>query len=116
MIKDRSALVDSLLQQMSILEKIGQMTQADKNSIKPGDITKYFIGSILSGGGQYPPSNTTQGWADMVDGFQQETLRTRLAIPMIYGVDAVHGHAALYGATVFPQEIGFGETRDGGPG
>jgi beta-glucosidase len=112
MIKDRSALVDSLLQQMSILEKIGQMTQADKNSIKPGDISKYFIGSILSGGGQYPPSNTTQGWADMVDGFQQETLRTRLAIPMIYGVDAIHGHAALYGATVFPQEIGLGATRD----
>jgi beta-glucosidase len=112
MINDWSALADSLLHQMSILEKIGQMTQADKNSIKPGDITKYFIGSILSGGGQYPPSNTIQGWTEMVDGFQQEALKTRLAIPMLYGVDAVHGHAALYGATVFPHEVGLGATRD----
>ena len=112
MIKDSLAFVDALLHQMSITEKIGQMTQADKNSIKPGDITKYFIGSILSGGGQYPPSNTIQGWVEMVDGFQQEALRTRLAIPMLYGVDAVHGHAALYGATVFPHEVGLGATRD----
>ncbi len=112
MIKDSSAFVESLQQQMSLPEKIGQMTQADKISIKPDDITRYFIGSILSGGGQYPPSNNTQGWAEMVDGFQREALRTRLAIPLIYGVDAVHGHAALYGATVFPHEIGLGAMRD----
>ncbi len=107
-----ATIVDGLLAQMTLEEKIGQMTQVEKNSIKPGDITRYFIGSILSGGGGYPASNTIEGWTAMVDGFQQEALKTRLAIPIIYGVDAVHGHAALYGATIFPQQIGLGATRD----
>ncbi len=107
-----AARVDALLQQMTLEEKIGQMTQVEKNSIRTGDITRYFIGSILSGGGGYPSPNTAEAWAAMVDGFQQEALATRLAIPMIYGVDAVHGHANLYGATIFPQEIGLGATRD----
>jgi beta-glucosidase len=80
--KDRSVFVDSVLKQMSSLEKIGQMIEVDKSSIKPGDITKYFIGSIISAGGQYPPSNTTQGWTEMADGFQQETLKTQLSIPI----------------------------------
>ncbi len=109
-----AARVDALVQQMTLDEKIGQMTQVEKNSIKPGDITRYFIGSILSGGGGYPSPNTAQAWAAMVDKYQKEALATRLAIPMIYGVDAVHGHANLYGATVFPQEIGLGATRDAG--
>lgn len=106
------ARVDDLIQRMTLEEKIGQMTQVEKNSIQPGDITRYYIGSILSGGGGYPSENTAEAWAAMVDKFQQEALATRLAIPMIYGVDAIHGHANLYGATIFPQEIGLGATRD----
>ncbi len=109
-----AARVDALLQQMTLEEKIGQMTQVEKNSIRTGDITRYFIGSILSGGGGYPSPNTAEAWAAMVDKFQAEALATRLAIPMIYGVDAVHGHANLYGATIFPQEVGLGATRDAG--
>ncbi len=109
-----AARVEALIQQMTLEEKIGQMTQVEKNSIQPGDITRYFIGSILSGGGGYPSPNTAEAWAKMVDNFQKEALATRLAIPMIYGVDAVHGHANLYGATVYPQEIGLGATRDAG--
>jgi beta-glucosidase len=104
--------VEELLGQMTLDEKIGQMTQVEKNSIKPGDITRYFIGSILSGGGGFPSNNTVEGWAAMVDGFQKEALATRLKIPIIYGVDAVHGHGNLYGATIFPQEVGLGATRD----
>lgn len=104
--------VDALLAQMTLAEKIGQMTQVEKNSIKRGDITKYFIGSLLSGGGGYPSPNTGAAWAKMVDGFQQEALATRLAIPLIYGVDAVHGHNNVYGATIFPHNIGLGATRD----
>jgi beta-glucosidase len=107
-----SAQVDDLLGQMTIDEKIGQMTQVEKNSMKPGDITKYSIGSILSGGGGSPSTNTAEAWAEMVNGFQQEALVTRLGIPIIYGVDAVHGHGNLQGATIFPQEVGIGASRD----
>jgi beta-glucosidase len=109
-----SERVDKLLAQMTLDEKIGQMTQVEKNSIQPGDITRYFIGSILSGGGGSPSPNSAIDWAKMVNGFQQEALATRLGIPIIYGVDAVHGHGNLYGATVFPQEIGLGATRNAG--
>jgi beta-glucosidase len=109
-----SQRVDQLLAQMTLDEKIGQMTQVENYHIQPGDITRYFIGSILSGGGGSPPTNSAAAWAKMVAGFQEEALATRLGVPIIYGVDAVHGHASLYGATVFPQEIGLGATRDAG--
>jgi beta-glucosidase len=97
---------------MTLEEKIGQMTQVEKNSIRPGDITKYYIGSILSGGGGYPSENTAQAWYAMVEGFQNEALKTRLQIPILYGVDAVHGHGNLRNATVFPHNIGLGAAND----
>ncbi len=97
---------------MTLDEKIGQMTQVEKNSIKPGDITKYFIGSILSGGGGSPEENTPQGWYAMVEGFQNEALATRLQIPILYGVDAVHGHGNLLNATIFPHNIGLGAANN----
>ena len=106
------ARVEDLLKRMTLDEKIGQMTQVEKNSIKPGDITKYSIGSILSGGGGYPGENTPQAWYTMVEGFQNEALETRLQIPIIYGVDAVHGHGNLLNATVFPHNIGLGAAND----
>lgn len=108
-----SERVKELLLQMTLDEKIGQMTQVEKNSIQPGDINKYYIGSILSGGGGRPSRNTTQAWAEMINGFQEEALTTRLGIPILYGVDAIHGHGNLSAATVFPQEIGLGATRNG---
>lgn len=104
--------VTELLVQMTLDEKIGQMTQVEKNSIQPGDIQKYFIGSILSGGGGSPARNTAEAWVDMINDFQEEAVATRLGIPILYGVDAIHGHGNLYGATVFPQEIGLGATRN----
>lgn len=113
---DESALneahVEELLSQMTLEEKIGQMTLVEKNSIKTPDISALFIGGLLSGGGGYPRPNTTESWADMVNSFQEEALKTRLAIPLIYGVDAVHGHGNLRGATVFPHQIGLGATRN----
>jgi beta-glucosidase len=104
--------VEELLKQMTLDEKIGQMTQVEKNTNHPGDITKYFIGSILSGGGGSPANNTVQDWYAMVEGFQNEALETRLGIPLLYGVDAVHGHGNLLNATVFPHNIGLGATNN----
>ncbi|GAA1528331.1 hypothetical protein GCM10009827_051930 [Dactylosporangium maewongense] len=104
--------VEDLLSRMTLDEKIGQMTQAERASITPAEVTQYKIGSILSGGGSAPSPNTATGWADMVDRFQNGALATPLRIPLIYGSDAVHGHNNLAGATIFPHNIGLGATRD----
>lgn len=104
--------VEALLGQMTLAEKIGQLTLVEKNSITLDDVETYFIGGLLSGGGGYPNPNTAENWADMVNDFQKRALNTRLAIPMIYGVDAVHGHNNVFGATIFPHNIGLGATRN----
>ena len=109
---NNDAKIDELISQMTIAEKIGQMTQVERKSIQKGDITKYFIGSILNGGGGYPIPNEPEVWYDMVHDFKEEALQTRLAIPLIYGTDAVHGHNNLVGATIFPHNIGLGASRD----
>jgi beta-glucosidase len=106
------ARVEDLLKRMTMDEKIGQMTQVEKNSIGRGDITQYYIGSILSGGGGSPTQNTPKAWYEMVDAYQDEALATRLHIPMIYGVDAVHGHGNMLNATIFPHNIGLGAAND----
>jgi len=104
--------VEDLLAQMTLAEKIGQMTLVEKNSIVDADIADLFIGGLLSGGGGYPEDNTPEGWADMVDGFQRGALESRLGIPLIYGVDAVHGHNNVKGAVIFPHNIGLGAAND----
>ncbi|WP_253767383.1 glycoside hydrolase family 3 protein [Goodfellowiella coeruleoviolacea] len=104
--------VSDLLARMSLDDKLGQMTQVDRSVLTPADLTTYRIGSVLSGGGSAPTSNTAQAWADMYDGYQRAALATPLGIPMIYGVDAVHGHNNVRGATIFPHNIGLGATRD----
>ncbi len=107
-----SAEVDALLAQMTLAEKIGQMTQIEKNSITPEAVAEYFIGSVLSGGGGNPTPNTPENWAKMVRDFQEAALQTRLRIPLIYGVDGVHGHNNVKGAVIFPHNIGLGATGD----
>src|SRR5579862_3366619 len=85
--------VESLLSQMTLDEKIGQMTQVDVNALKEkADIQKYFLGSILNGGGGGPANNVPQNWLQVVNEYQSLALKTRLKIPLIYGVNAVHGH------------------------
>src|SRR4051812_33709144 len=108
--------VADLLSQMTLAEKVGQMTQAERAAVTgdPTQISTLALGSLLSGGGSVPTPNTPEAWADMVDGFQREALKSRLHIPLIYGVDSVHGHGNLLGATVFPHNIGLGATRDPG--
>ncbi|WP_410615523.1 glycoside hydrolase family 3 protein [Amycolatopsis sp. lyj-109] len=105
--------VADLLGRMSLDDKLGQMMQAERLGVKsPADVTSGRLGSLLSGGSSQPTPNTPVTWADMYDGFQKAALATPLGIPLIYGVDAVHGHNGLYGATVFPHNIGLGATRD----
>jgi beta-glucosidase len=106
--------VADLVGRMTLAEKAGQMTQAERGSVMgdPDVITELGLGSILSGGGSTPAENTPEGWADAVDGFQTQALATRLQIPLIYGVDSVHGHGNLDGATILPHNIGLGATRD----
>jgi len=106
------ARVEDLLQLMTLEEKIGQMTQVEKGSLQPGDVARYYLGSVLSGGGGSPAQNTPQGWYTMVQSFQNEALTTRLKIPIIYGVDAVHGHGNLQNATIFPHNIGLGAANN----
>lgn len=103
--------VDSLLSIITLEEKIGQMTQAERGALDNiGDIAYYKLGSLLSGGGSAPNQNNVSAWADMYDMYQNEALKTRLGIPLIYGVDAVHGHNNVYGAVIFPHNIGLGST------
>ncbi len=106
--------VADLLRRMNLDEKIGQMTQAERGGIDAdtSQITTLGLGSVLSGGGSVPTPNTPTAWADMVDRYQRAAMATRLRIPLIYGVDSVHGHGNLLGATVFPHNIGLGATRD----
>jgi len=106
--------VKLLLAQMNLDEKVGQMVQSERAAAKPGDVKNYGIGSILSGGGSVPPANTPAGWIGIFNRFQSEAMATRLTIPILYGIDAVHGHGNVYGATIFPQNIGLGATRDPG--
>ena len=89
------------------------MTQVDRQFLSDiTDISKYGLGSLLSGGGSTPEVNEPKAWADMYDSYQREALKSRLKIPLIYGIDAVHGHNNVIGATIFPHNIGLGATRD----
>jgi beta-glucosidase len=87
--------------------KIAQMVQAERNNFPSSQLSSYPLGSVLSGGGSHPASNTVNGWLSLVDGYQKNS-----EIPVIYGVDAVHGHNNFSGATIFPHNIGLGATGD----
>uniref|UniRef100_M0ZYE0 Hydrolase, hydrolyzing O-glycosyl compounds n=1 Tax=Solanum tuberosum TaxID=4113 RepID=M0ZYE0_SOLTU len=115
--KNPSALIEErvqdLLSRMTLEEKIGQMAQIERSVATPSVITDLSIGSILSVGGSAPFEDApSEAWADMVDRFQKAALESRLGIPLLYGVDAIHGNNNVYGATIFPQNVGLGATRD----
>ncbi len=93
-------------------EKIAQLHQVERANTTPADITMYAVGSIYSQGGSAPTTNTPAGWAEMIDGFRRASFSTRLRIPVIYGLDVVHGAGPVKGATVFPHNVGLGATRD----
>lgn len=96
-VDDVDKFVKNLIAQMTVEEKAGQMMQPDKRTASPEDVTKYFIGSVLSGGGAAPASgNNPWDWANMYDEYQKAALKTRLGIPLVYGQDGVHGVNNVY--------------------
>lgn len=108
------AAITRLLAEMTIDEKVGQMTQAEHGGIKDiSDVDRLFLGSVLSGGDADPEAgNSLSAWTEVYERYQARTQMTRLRIPLLYGVDAVHGHNNVLGATVFPHNIGLGCTRN----
>ena len=105
---------NALLEKMTLDEKVGQMTQPDQSFLKSDqDIAKYFLGSVLNGGDSDPKEgNSLEAWTNLVDRYMKRALETRLSIPLLYGVDAVHGHNNVLGAVIFPHNIGLGCTRN----
>jgi len=106
--------VEDLLSRMTLDEKAGQMVQAERGSISGAiqHIDEFFIGSVLSGGGSVPSPNSPESWVEMYNEMQSRAMSTRLGIPLIYGIDAVHGHNNLQDAVIFPHNIGLGCTRN----
>jgi beta-glucosidase len=106
------ARVEDLLGRMTDDEKIGQLTLIENGSVDPAGVERGLLGGVLSGGDGNPTPNDPDAWFAMVNAYQQAALRTRLAIPILYGVDAIHGQSHVVGATIFPHAIGLGATGD----
>ncbi|VAH36983.1 unnamed protein product [Triticum turgidum subsp. durum] len=115
--KDASAPVEArvrdLLGRMTLREKAGQMAQVELSVASPRALAELGVGSLLNGGGRPPFDGASPSdWAGVVDGMQRLALSSRLAVPIIYGIDAVHGNNNVVGATIFPHSVGLGASRD----
>jgi beta-glucosidase len=111
------ARVRSIVAGMTIEQKVGQMTQPDIRYVTPEDVRRYYIGSILNGGGAWPSMNmhsSVEDWLKLSDAFYRASMSTdmKVKVPVIWGTDAVHGHNNVYGATLFPHNIGLGAAHD----
>lgn len=111
------ARIAQIVAGMTLRQKIGQMTQPDIRSITPDEVREHYIGSILNGGGAWPQGNkhaTVKDWADLAGAYYRASMTTDMAvqIPVIWGTDAVHGHNNVFGATLFPHNIGLGAAHD----
>jgi beta-glucosidase len=102
-----------VLATLALEEKIGQMTQPDEGSLVLDDIERYHLGSVLCGGDTDPKAgNSLTAWTDLYDTCQEHALRAKPRIPLLFGVDTVHGHNNVLGAVIFPHHIGLGCTRN----
>ncbi len=106
------ARAKAMLTELSLEQKIGQMIQTERMSISPEEVRVHHIGSVLSGGGSCPGNNTPADWVEMNDAYHQAAVKSDSAIPTLYGVDAIHGHNNVRGATLFPHNIGLGCAND----
>ena len=108
------AFITALMAKMTVEEKVGQTIQADIASITPDDLRKYPLGALLAGGNSSPGGDEwapPAKWVEMIEAFRRAAAE-RTSIPLIFGIDAVHGHNNIVGATIFPHNIGLGAARD----
>lgn len=112
--REREAKLSAWLERMTLRQKIGQMTMAERTAASPDDVKQYALGAVLCGGGSHPGNNDLRDWVDMNDAFWQAAVEDADSpgIPILVGVDAVHGHGNLKGATIFPHNIGLGAAGD----
>lgn len=117
-IKTDNERIESILEAMSVEDKVGQLVMAEIRHVNPSDVKRYRLGGILNGGGAYPNNNkhaTAKEWVDLADKFYQASIDRKdnqPKIPVLWGTDAVHGHNNVFGATIFPHNIGLGATRN----
>ena len=109
--------VAAIVAGMNLAQKVGQMTQPEIQFISPDEVRRYYIGSVLNGGGSWPGKNkhaSARNWVQLAQAYHQASMSTDMAVrvPVIWGTDAVHGHGNVFGATLFPHNIGLGATRD----
>jgi beta-glucosidase len=109
--------VQEIVGKMTLEQKIGQMTQPEIKTATPEDVKRYYLGSVLNGGGSWPKGNkhaSVKDWLDLAEAYHQASMSTDMAakIPVIWGIDAIHGNSNIYGATLFPHNIGLGAARD----
>jgi beta-glucosidase len=109
--------VRSIVDGMTLEQKVGQMTQPDIRYVTPDEVRRYYIGSVLNGGGAWPSMNmhsSAEDWLKLSDAFYRASMSTdmKVKVPVIWGTDAVHGHNNVFGATLFPQNVGLGAARD----
>ena len=108
------AKIDEILPKLTLEQKVGQVIQADSGSVTPDEVREYRLGSVLSGGNSAPgplPYAEAKAWLEMADKYYNASIDSEgveIAIPIIWGIDAVHGHANLKGAIVFPHNVGLG--------
>jgi len=111
------ARVAEILGKMTLAQKIGQMTQPEIKAVTPDEVRQYYLGSVLNGGGSWPNNDKhakAADWLAMANAFYDASMATDMAVkvPVVWGTDAVHGHNNVYGATMFPHNIGLGAARD----
>ena len=107
--------ISAIIARMTVEQKVGQLIQADISAVKPADLTEYPLGSILAGGNSGPYGDeraSAAKWAQLVGEFRDASRNSGAGIPILFGVDAVHGHSNLPEATIFPHNIGLGAARD----
>lgn len=116
--RELDELVESILSQMTLEQKVGQMIQPEIRSVNPADVRKYSLGSVLNGGGSFPKENkqaTVSDWRTLAKSYYEASSQVginKIVIPVLWGTDAVHGHSNVYGATLFPHNIALGATRN----
>ncbi|AXA92923.1 glycoside hydrolase family 3 N-terminal domain-containing protein [Massilia sp. YMA4] len=111
------ARIRAIVAGMTLEQKVGQMTQGEIKTVTPDDVRKYYLGSVLNGGGSWPQGNkyaTPADWLALADAYYDASMATDMAtkIPVIWGIDAMHGNGNVAGATLFPHNIGLGAARD----